>query len=64
MVDKYTGGMEKDIVTEGDTCPECEVSKVVASSWTPFHLHCPNCGAEWDERGKKIGRYEDTEGLK
>jgi len=46
--------MNKDIVTEGDTCPECEDYKVEVESWQPFYLHCPNCGARWNDRGERV----------
>ena len=44
----------KDIVYEGDTCPECGEGTVVAQ-WHPvFWLECNNCGARWNDKGQRV----------
>ena len=54
--------MNKDIVFEGDICPECGDCKVELESWNPFYLHCPNCGARWNDRGMRVPCQSATTG--
>lgn len=46
------------IVNEGDLCPECGKG-VIEAKFTPyFRLVCPECGAEWDDRGARVKKRE------
>jgi uncharacterized protein (DUF983 family) len=44
----------KQIVYEGDICPECKEGKIVPTSWKPLRLKCDNCGATYNDKGERI----------
>lgn len=46
--------LKTEIVYEGDKCPDCGEGYIEAKFVPYFRLVCPKCGAEWDERGKKV----------
>lgn len=52
----------KGYITEGDTCPECEVGNVVVGSHNPIYLTCDNCGARWNDRGERVPLRNATAG--
>ncbi len=53
----------KDIVNEGDTCPECGDGKVIGKTIDNcFRMTCDNCGAEWNDRGMRVPCQSATRG--
>ena len=52
----------KDIVYEGDTCPECGEGIIRGIFIPHFRMKCENCGASYNDRGERVPCENATAG--
>jgi len=44
----------KEIVYEGDVCPECGEGKIAFYQWEPPRMKCDNCGSTYNDKGERV----------